>query len=365
MGRFDEELPVKQVRLAVATTRRAELETCAFCPRLCRAACPVSNAEPREALTPFGKMTSLLARAREDKSLLPYACTACGACTTACRHENPVAEVLVEGRAALADVGLGPSAAERVAREHPSRVLRLGARAASLAEDAAVRSDATTALLLGCSVLSGPLESAERLLRVASRVAGEPVRLLTECCGVVPMLAGDPSGAERARERLSRELRGVRRLVVADPGCLRGVLPDGEPLPHSPEPLSLFAWAASNTSRLTRVAAPGARYGLQMPCWARGTAAEPAALVLLERLVGGFVTVAAGCSGGGGLLPVTYPEVSAAIARRRLDELAFEGVSHVVTACAASARRFRTAAPEGAPEVVDLGTLLWEGLGKP
>ncbi len=365
MATFDEEHPVKRPPLAVVRERHAELETCAFCPRLCRAACPVSNAEPREALTPFGKMTSLLSTERDASNLLAYACTGCGACTTACRHENPVAEVLLEGRAALADAGRSPAVAERVAREHPSRVLRQSGLVQTLRADPAARADATTALLLGCPVLRGPAETAERILHIAARLAGEPVRLLSECCGAVPTLAGDPSGAERSRERLARELAGTRRLVVADPGCLRGVLPDGEPLSGSPEPLSLLAWAAGNASLLARVAEPGVRYGFQMPCWARGTAAEPAALVLLEHLVGTVVTVAPGCSGGGGLLPVTYPEVSRAIAKGRAAEFAEHGVDKLVTGCAAGARRFR--ALDGAPtlEVVELTTLLWEGLQRP
>ncbi len=364
MATFDDHGSVKRPPLSVVRERRVELETCAFCPRLCRAACPVSNAEPREALTPFGKMTSLLSVERDASNMLAYACTGCGACTTACRHENPVAEVLLEGRAALSDAGRAPAVAERVALTHPSRVLRQSALVSDLREHPAASAHASTALLLGCAALRGPAESAERMLRIAARLAGEPVRLLSECCGVVPTLAGDPSGAERSREKLSRELAGTRRLVVADPGCLRGVLPDGEPLPGSPEPLSLLAWAAGNASSLTRVAEPGARYGFQMPCWARGTSAEPAALVLLERLVGSFVTLGPGCSGGGGLLPVTYPDTSKAIAEGRLEEFAEQGVSKVIAGCAAGARRFRSAVG-GELEVVELTTLLWDGLGRP
>jgi Fe-S oxidoreductase len=365
MATFDEEVSSRRPPLSVARERRVELETCAFCPRLCRAACPVSNAEPREALTPFGKMTSLLSPERDASNLLAFACTGCGACTTACRHENPVAEVLIEGRASLADAGRAPAVAERVAREHPSRVLRQSALVSRLRADPAARADATTSLLLGCPVLRGPAESAERMLHIAAELAGEPVRVLSECCGVVPTLAGDPSGAERAREKLARELAGTRRLVVADPGCMRGVLPDGEPLAGSLEPLSLLAWAAGNAASLVRVAEPGARYGFQMPCWARGTAAEPAALVLLERLVGSFETLGSGCSGGGSLLPVTYPDTSKAIADGRLAQFAERGVTKLVTGCASGARRLRAAGDATTPEVIELTTLIWEGLGRP
>ena len=40
--------------LPVLSSRERELELCAYCPKLCRAACPVSNAEPKETLIPWG-----------------------------------------------------------------------------------------------------------------------------------------------------------------------------------------------------------------------------------------------------------------------------------------------------------------------
>ena len=43
--------------LPVLEPRRDALEKCVFCPKLCRSACPVSNAEPRETITPWGKMS--------------------------------------------------------------------------------------------------------------------------------------------------------------------------------------------------------------------------------------------------------------------------------------------------------------------
>ena len=45
-------------RLPMLAESKVALETCTYCPKLCRTVCPVSNAEPREALTPWGKMSS-------------------------------------------------------------------------------------------------------------------------------------------------------------------------------------------------------------------------------------------------------------------------------------------------------------------
>ncbi len=364
MSKFEEQKAKVRPPLPVARERHAELETCAYCPRLCRAACPVSNADPREALTPYGKMTSLLSRHDDASNMLAFACTGCGACTTACRHQNPVGQVLIEGRASLAAVGRAPEVAETIAREHPSRVVRQNKVLDELRADASHSALSSTGLLLGCPALRADPESARRVLRVSAELAGEPVRLVSECCGAVPELAGDPSGADMARERLGRELQGVRRLLVLDPGCLRSVAGERDDLAGGAEPLSLFAWAAGKSSELRRVAEPGVRYGYQAPCWARGTAAEPAAAVLLERLLGQqYVTLPPGCSGGGSLLPLTYPETSRKIAEGRLAEFREHEVDVVVTACASGKRRFDDAKRD--VKVVELSTLLWQGLGCP
>src|ERR1700744_3339075 len=102
--------------LPLLEPRRDALEKCVFCPKLCRDACPVSNAEPRETLTPWGKMTTAWMAAHGDvpaaaPSAAPaWACTACGACQTACEHHNPVADTLLDARSALHSQALSPPA---------------------------------------------------------------------------------------------------------------------------------------------------------------------------------------------------------------------------------------------------------------
>ena len=88
-------------RLPTLESRRRELETCVYCPKLCRSACPVSNAEPRETLIPWGKMSTAFFAARGDVPLSEsfdapaWACTGCYACREACDHRNEVAHTLV------------------------------------------------------------------------------------------------------------------------------------------------------------------------------------------------------------------------------------------------------------------------------
>src|SRR6266540_4176768 len=85
-----------------------QLDYCTFCPKMCRFACPVSEASAREQYTPQAKMDRLnqLRRAHlpwTDKMTDPlYACTGCRRCTTECVHGNEPGLVLLAGRAAAA-----------------------------------------------------------------------------------------------------------------------------------------------------------------------------------------------------------------------------------------------------------------------
>src|SRR5690242_20582094 len=93
------------MHLPLLDEQTAALETCGYCPKLCRAACPVSDAEPRDSLTPWGKMSmAWLAQrgdveADSDLAATAWACTGCYACRERCDHRNEVAHTLGMARA--------------------------------------------------------------------------------------------------------------------------------------------------------------------------------------------------------------------------------------------------------------------------
>jgi ferredoxin len=77
--------------------KRADYETCAYCPKLCRHVCPVAVGTARESTTPTAMMTGALLAL--DGIVTPaegYAsaslCTSCGACTEVCLLDQPVRE---------------------------------------------------------------------------------------------------------------------------------------------------------------------------------------------------------------------------------------------------------------------------------
>ena len=96
--------------------QRAIHETCAFCPKLCRFACPVAEAEARETVTPWGLMTraddvrrGALALDRDTAESWAH-CTGCGRCTQICKHDNPVATALFAARAEAVAQTVAPAA---------------------------------------------------------------------------------------------------------------------------------------------------------------------------------------------------------------------------------------------------------------
>ncbi|MEC8422384.1 MAG: (Fe-S)-binding protein [Myxococcota bacterium] len=83
----------------------SDVDTCAFCPRLCRHVCPVAVGTGREAGTPTSMMTGVWQWLRghaDDDTAWTHAslCTSCGACTEACKLDRPVADLLAQARAA-------------------------------------------------------------------------------------------------------------------------------------------------------------------------------------------------------------------------------------------------------------------------
>ena len=158
-------------RLPLLPTAQKALETCGYCPKLCRSTCPVSNVEAREALIPWAKMSSAWLVARGDLPTEPdtaqtsWGCTGCHACTGFCEHKNPVADTLFVARAAYRDAGVAPEAVLESERRHGLRVAEAGTSLAELAREPGVRSDAPVALLVGCAYL----RKARAEARVAAR----------------------------------------------------------------------------------------------------------------------------------------------------------------------------------------------------
>ncbi|HEY1696867.1 MAG TPA: (Fe-S)-binding protein [Polyangiaceae bacterium] len=367
--------------LPVLEERRAELEKCVFCPKLCRSACPVSNADTRETVTPWGKMSLAWMTAHGDVPLdashaaPSWACTGCMACRESCDHRNDVTGVLYDARDAEAQAAY---AAHSASGEHAHSVIPAGARRAldgfSRHDDATrrrarelagshprVRADARDALLVGCGYLRDAPREARDVVDAATALSGEPVALVEGCCGLPLRMAGDKAGFAPHAESLARTLAaaGVDRITVADAGCAlalrRHYAEAGVAL--APRVELLVEQAAAALPRMTHVPHEAGPVRWHDPCQlGRGLGVYEAPRAVLGRILGRapdeFHVHARRehgvCSGAGGLLPVTMPEVAKDIAASRIASHEESGGGHVVTACASSLVALRKAAASAA-----------------
>lgn len=355
-----------KLTLPMVAEERSKFEKCVYCPKLCRATCPVSNAEPNETLTPWGKMSSIYFAGRGDTAVteelasLAWACTDCGACTSRCDHKNPVGSVLESMRAPMHELGVAPEEAEGVLARGASRRARSAANIAKLRDRVGAGSQpgASTKLLLGCGYTLHHLDVAEQAVRVVSTLVGGPVEILDGCCGAPERMAGDT----RAARSLVNALPPGGRTVVLDPTCARSLRNAGR------EDVELVVdLAAASLEKFQR--APGGALRYHDPCaLGRGLGKFDEPRRLIEKVRGEAALEFerrrenADCSGGGGLVPIVRPATSRGIARERLEqhERSIDGQgSTIVTACAGSLKRFR----RSGANAVDLVTLLAEGLG--
>jgi len=183
------------------------------------------------------------------------------------------------------------------------------------------------------------------------------VRLLSGCCGAWQRAAGAPAAADAARQRLASELGDAGRLLVLDPRCAL------ELSEFSPTTLVELAARHSERFAVARETPADVRYH-DSCALGRGLGLYEEPRSLLARVTGQAplelenTRQLARCSGGGGVLPVSMPEVARAAASRLAGEHARLGGGTLVTSCASSLSQLRRAGVAA----VDLVTLLESGL---
>jgi len=347
-------------RLPLLAARQDELSKCGYCPKLCRATCVVSEVEPREALIPREKMASAFVasqagRVEAEQAELAWGCSNCFRCREACDHRNPVTETLNDARADYVALGQAPPSVLALVERESELAESLAAAVRGLAGTAGVHPEAPTALLLGCRYARVFPDEARAAIRLAAGLAG-PVRLLSGCCGAWQRAAGAPAAADAARARLRSSLGGAR-LLALDPRCALELA--------ELSPTTLVELSARHASRFGPAAAGGAPVRYHDSCaLGRGLGLYDEPRALLGRVTGGAALELetqrehARCSGGGGVLPISMPEVARAAAGRLAQEHERLGGGTIVTGCASSLSQLRRAGADA----VDLVTLLEAGL---
>lgn len=356
---------------------------CAFCPKMCRSACAVSEAEKRETVTPWAKM-SLVHLGRTGQVSLQQtgahkaleACTGCGACVEQCAHGNPVAETLFASRS-LAETPRSQRFAEEFKRTGDVK----GRDLSKLVEGFPKNPSAKVAYFPGCARLgvdgAAGRTAVEKDLRAIEIAFGTAVPVTTislgaQCCGYPVYADGNVELVEENLLRLAEAFSGHELIVTPDPGCAhmfstvretlmgqgRGPGKGGQAFPTV---VPLVEALGARADRFK-----GASAGLVVryhdPCYlARRGRTFDAPRKLLESATGErpleFVRHHddADCAGGGGLYPVSNPDGAKEVARRRASPQSQgpEPADIVVTACPSARKNFERAGLR-ARDVVDV-----------
>ena len=374
----------------------AGVDTCTTCPRLCRWACPVAEAEARETSSPWNlvTMSGFVKRGLATPQAsgdLPYHCTQCGACTEACLHKNdvPLLLDLARARALAAQVAPAPIAEVRghfavaanaygvplePALEQVTRDADFAPRSSSVERRADAGEDAV--YLPGCATLKERPEAASAFLKTLALRGIQGVALTeasSSCCGLPLLWAGDIAGFRAHAERHAARLAGVKKVIVHDAGCADalhrrypdfGVSLEAEVVPAATflaEKLGVAFDEKTVPPTGMTAAAPVAYLDTCNLARAQGTVDAPRKLI--QRATGvapcelsGLRGRQADCCGAGGLLPRTAPETARAMGEARLDAFAKSGAQELCVAtprCAAHLARLSPTTP-----IVDVTTLL-------
>lgn len=333
---------------------RRELELCSYCPKLCRFACPIAEAERRETVTPWAKMSLLemVRRGRldmdDDVAEVFYHCLGCQQCYTHCRHGVDVPAALVTGRALALELGVAPEPVQQVIENLQSGADTRGRDLHKLLNDEADAAhrqpEARAVLFAGCHLLARP-GSLRRHLEVLERLGADYLAVFEGeqlCCGLPYWWAGDIAAFRRHAQRLARRLGAYRRVVCPCPSCamtLRQLYPQVDATVSS-EVLHLVELLAPLVVEKPPPQPVAGSFVFHHPCTlARYLDLGQVSDRLLERVLAeppascswsGRDTF---CCGGGGLVPEVLPEVATQVAARRMTQLRDSGAEQVVTSC--------------------------------
>ncbi len=364
-----------------------DLVYCAYCPKLCRFACPVTNAERRETVTPTVKLNLLdLVRKGavdldEDIAEIMYRCAGCLTCRAYCKHRIDVPSVIEHARELAVNRGAEP---EQLARHietfsesrnpyGPALPKKLEGLDPALAKHIGAKSD--TLYFIGCATLfhyPGIATAIGRMLEAAGMDFAVHADAETLCCGTPALFSGAADDMRQNAKRLAEVFKNYKTVITGCPSCLASFkikYPQ-----HGIEMKTRFLHSTEFAASLLREGKlkPAGQYGERImyhdPCHLAkyfGIYEEPReilrALFPAENLIEfSWNRDKNYCCGGGGLLPVTAPRTAKAITNKRLEQFVERKPDMLVTACPTCQRTFHRAAPD--MKAADVISLLAEKL---
>ncbi|MEM9492604.1 MAG: (Fe-S)-binding protein, partial [Myxococcota bacterium] len=323
-----------------------QLDNCTYCPKMCRHACPVSEATGRETLIPQAKMNRVnqarngrVAWTRDNMEPI-WACTGCRHCTVYCEHDNEPGLVLLASRVQANERGAGHPGLADYPDRFRSREQRLVGLLREQVPAEQREGSAAIGFWPGCDAVAKGQKDVGAAMEIFARVApGTRVVDAGLVCAGYPLLAaGYPDMFRWHAGKVARAVREFRTVVINCSACvytLRALYP-AEGVLVATEVLALAEFLARMAERLPLRNETEKVIYYHDPCYlARYAGVIEQPRRVLERIAEVREFSWAGtdteCCGGAGLLPKTMPAAADAMARRRLQEVAKGGGGTVVT----------------------------------
>ena len=332
----------------MAEVNMEELLNCALCPNICRCECPVLQVLGREAVAPSGKarLSAMLQQEQLawDEEVLEAVsnCLGCRGCTIHCPFpELNLCDELLYTRLTAKVAGVGLPQADPYLGNLKKYSSPYGQKTKPAA---AANKGAEVLYFAGCTSMANHPESIEAA-RYLLEKAGVPYQMIDEdCCGYPAQVWGDEDLARQlaAENRLKFVESGAKTLVTNCPECWLAFTAR-YPSWEEELPLEVIDGPSYFLDLIRKERLRPGESGLSEvsyhdPCiWARTAekVAEPREII--KSIPGIAINEPFAskertrCCGGGSMFQLTFPQTSAAIARRRLEE--FPEETAIVTAC--------------------------------
>jgi len=326
----------------------------------CRASCPVFKETKNEGSVARGKLQTLLALlegeipASEKALLRLFECTTCDACSAACPAGVEVSSLIEEARRRYF------SKLELPLHEWKVEITReMGNPFGEVMP--ASEGEASIAYFPGCTTQFRAKEIEEAAIKLLGLIYEDFAVIRDFCCGAPLLTFGSAWEDFIAQNRAKLEERGVEKLIVTCPGCYNTFRR------HYPgvEVVHLSRLLLENIEKLS-LSPLAARVAYHDPCHlARGADIyqEPRTLLKaiqqLELREFKHAKRETRCCGAGGGFPLAFPELSASLGKKRLEEAKATKVEILTTFCPSCYLHLKTLAGEDL-RVKDVTILLAE-----
>jgi len=358
----------------IVQLKKLSYEEVAKCNRcgFCLPNCPVYRVEGRESASPRGRnaitravIEGRLPLSAETEAAI-FSCLGCGACTRVCLSGVATKDLIFRDRECQVGEGLYPSIADRVAAFLESKhnisdddnaergewreLLK------DIPESAFEKKQAEVVFFVGCVASFFPMAQVipANMARIMEKGNVDFTILGGEewCCGFPLIGAGMPDKMKTLMDHNLQKVRevGCKSIVFTCPSCYHTwkhvYQPKDVALYHSSQMLAQMIREGRITFGELK-----ATVTYHDPCDLgrnSGVFEEPREVIkaipgirLVELANNRMLSV---CCGGGGNVEMVNPELSARVARMKLDEIAATGADMVVSACQQCLRTIATRA---------------------